>query len=84
MRQRGSEVIAKKRRGRRQPKTTGRRILLSLRVLPPFLKELDSYRKPLKLSRSAAVVRLTSERLESLKDPAEKLWEPDEITGSKI
>jgi hypothetical protein len=67
--------MAKKRRGKGRRKITSGRILLSVRVLPPFLKELDNYRKPLKLSRSAAVVKLTSERLENLKDPAEKLWQ---------
>ena len=40
-----------------------------------FLKDLDAYRKPLKLSRPAALVKLASEHLAGLKEPAEKLWE---------
>ena len=41
----------------------------------PFLKDLDTYRKPLKLSRPAAFVKLATEDLTGLKEPAEKLWE---------
>jgi hypothetical protein len=39
------------------------------------LKDLDAYRKPLKLSRPAALVKLATEHLAGLKEPAEKLWE---------
>jgi len=35
----------------------------------------DAYRKPLKLSRSAALVKLATDHLAELKEPAEKLWE---------
>ena len=48
---------------------------ISCRVQKPFLKDLDSYRKPLKLSRPAALVKLATEHLAGLKEPAEKLWE---------
>jgi len=40
-----------------------------------FLKDLDAYRKPLKLSRAAALVKLATDHLMGLKEPAEKLWE---------
>jgi hypothetical protein len=50
-------------------------ISISCRVQKPFLKDLDAYRKPLKLSRSAALVKLATEHLTGLKEPAEKLWE---------
>jgi hypothetical protein len=50
-------------------------ITISCRVQKPFLKDLDAYRKPLKLSRPAALVRLATEHLAGLKEPAEKLWE---------
>src|SRR5215510_6655611 len=50
-------------------------ISISCRVQKPFLKDLDAYRKPLKLSRSAAQVKLATEHLTGLKEPAEKLWE---------
>ena len=48
---------------------------ISCRVQKPFLKDLDAYRKPLKLSRPAALVKLATEHLAGLKEPAEKLWE---------
>jgi hypothetical protein len=41
----------------------------------PFLKDLDAYREPLKLSRSAALVKIATDYFASLKNPAEKLWE---------
>jgi hypothetical protein len=44
---------------------------ISCRVQKPFLKDLDAYRKPLKLSRSAALVRLATEHVAGLKEPAE-------------
>ena len=50
-------------------------ISISCRVQKPFLKDLDAYRKPLKLSRPAALVKLATEHLGGLKEPAEKLWE---------
>jgi hypothetical protein len=50
-------------------------ISINCRVQKPFLKDLDAYRKPLKLSRSAALVRLATEHVAGLKEPAEKLWE---------
>jgi hypothetical protein len=50
-------------------------ISISCRVQKPFLKDLDAYRKPLKLSRSAVLVKLATEHLTGLKEPAEKLWE---------
>jgi hypothetical protein len=50
-------------------------ISISCRVQKPVLKDLDAYRKPLKLSRSAALVKLATEHLAALKEPAEKLWE---------
>jgi hypothetical protein len=49
--------------------------LISCRVQKPVLKDLDAYRKPLKLSRPAALVKLATEHLAGLKEPAEKLWE---------
>jgi hypothetical protein len=49
-------------------------ISISCRVQKPVLKDLDAYRKPLKLSRPAAV-KLATEHLAGLKEPAEKLWE---------
>jgi hypothetical protein len=48
---------------------------IGCRVQKPFLKDLDAYRKPLKLSRSAALVKLATEHVAGLKEPAEKLWE---------
>jgi hypothetical protein len=48
---------------------------INCRVQKPFLKDLDAYRKPLKLSRPAALVKLATEHLAGLKEPAEKLWE---------
>jgi hypothetical protein len=48
---------------------------ISCRVQKPFLKDLDAYRKPLKLSRSAALIKLATEHVAGLKEPAEKLWE---------
>src|SRR5215510_5673876 len=50
-------------------------ILISCRVQKPFLKDLDVYRKPLKLSRPAALVKLATKHVAGLKGPAEKLWE---------
>ena len=50
-------------------------ISVSCRVQKPVLKDLDAYRKPLKLSRSAALVKLAAEHLAGLKEPAEKMWE---------
>ena len=50
-------------------------ILISCRVHEPVLKDLDAYRKPLKLSRSVALVKLATDHLAGLKEPAEKLWE---------
>jgi len=50
-------------------------ILINCRVPKPFLKDLDAYRKSLKLSRPAALVKLATEHLAGLKEPAEKLWE---------
>ena len=50
-------------------------ISISCRVQKPFLKDLDAYRKPLKLSRPAALEKLATERLAGLKEPAERLWE---------
>ena len=48
---------------------------ISCRVQKPVLKDLDAYRKSLKLSRPAALVKLATEQLAGLKQPAEKLWE---------
>ena len=50
-------------------------ISINCRAQKPLLKDLDTYRKPLKLSRPAALVKLATERLAGLKEPAEKLWE---------
>ena len=50
-------------------------ISISCRVQKPVLKDLDAYRKTLKLSRPAALVKLATEQLAGLKEPAEKLWE---------
>ena len=50
-------------------------ISTSCPVQKPVLKDLDAYRKPLKLSRSAALVKLATDHLAGLKEPAEKLWE---------
>ena len=50
-------------------------ISISCRVQKPVFKDLDTYRKPLKLSRPAALVKLATEHLAGLKEPAEKLWE---------
>ena len=50
-------------------------ILINCRVQKPFLKDLDAYRKSLKLSRPAALVKLATDHLAGLKEPAEKLWE---------
>ena len=50
-------------------------ISINCRVQKPFLKDLDAYRKSLKLSRPAALVKLATEHLAGLKEPAEKLWE---------
>ena len=50
-------------------------ISINCRVQKPFLKDLDAYRKPLKLSRAAALVKLANDHLVRLKESAEKLWE---------
>ena len=50
-------------------------ISISCRVQKPVLKDLDAYRKELKLSRSAALIKLATDHLAGLKEPAEKLWE---------
>jgi len=50
-------------------------ISISCRVQKPVLKDLEAYRKSLKLSRSAALVKLATDHLARLKEPAEKLWE---------
>src|SRR5215470_16141005 len=50
-------------------------ISISCQVQKPVLKDLNAYRKPLKLSRSAALVKLATDHLAGLKEPAEKLWE---------
>jgi hypothetical protein len=50
-------------------------ILISCRVHEPVLKDLDAYRKSLELSRSSALVKLATDHLAGLKEPAEKLWE---------
>jgi hypothetical protein len=50
-------------------------ISISCRVQKPVLKDLDAYRKPLKLSRPAALAKLATEHLAGLQEPAEKLWE---------
>jgi len=52
-----------------------RKLDINCRVQKPFLKDLDAYRKVLKLSRPASMVKLTTEHLAGLKEPAEKLWE---------
>jgi len=50
-------------------------ISINCRVQKLFLKDLDAYRKPLKLSRGADLVKLATDHLMGLKEPAEKLWE---------
>ena len=50
-------------------------ISISCRVQKPVLKDLDAYRKSLELSRSSALVKLATDHLAGLKEPAEKLWE---------
>jgi len=50
-------------------------ISISCRVQKPVSKDLDACRKSLKLSRSAALVKLATDHLAGLKEPAEKLWE---------
>ena len=50
-------------------------ISISCRVQKPVLKDLDVYRKSLKLSRSAAFIKLATDHLAGLKEPAEKMWE---------
>ena len=50
-------------------------ISISCRVQKSVLKDLDVYRKSLKLSRSAALAKLATDHLAGLKEPAEKLWE---------
>ena len=50
-------------------------ISISCRVQKSVLKDLDVYRKSLKLSRSAALVKLATDHLAGLKEPAEKMWQ---------
>ena len=50
-------------------------ISISCRVQKPVLKDLDAYRKLLKLSRPDALVKLATDHLAGLKEPAEKMWE---------
>ena len=52
-------------------------ILINCRVQKPFLKDLDAYRKSLKLSRPAALVKLATVHLPGRKEPPEKVWEGD-------
>ena len=49
-------------------------ISINCRVQKSVLKDLDAYRKSLKLSRSAALVKLATDHLAGLKEPAEKMW----------
>src|SRR5690348_8627418 len=62
---------------KKQIATVDRRLgsLITCRVQKPVLRDLDTYRKPLKLSRPAALVKLATEHLAELKEPAERLWE---------
>ena len=62
--------------------TVNRKVGTSIicRLQKPFLKDLDAYRKPLKLSRSAALVKIATEHFASFKSPAENLWEGVEQT----
>ena len=57
--------------------TVNRKLAISVncRMQKPFLKDLDAFRKTLKLSRPAALVKLATEHLAGLKEPAEKMWE---------
>jgi hypothetical protein len=66
--------MATKKRSPRRRGTFQRSVLIGCRVQKPFLKDLDTYRKALKLSRPA-FVKLDTEHLAGLKEPAEKLWE---------
>ena len=54
-------------------------ILISCRVHEPVLKDLDAYRESLKLSRSAALVKLATDHLARLKEPASTLTLPDYV-----
>ena len=67
--------MATKKRSPRRRGPSQRSVLIGCRVQKPFLKDLDTYRKPLKLSRPAAFLKLATEHLAGLKEPAEKLWE---------
>jgi hypothetical protein len=67
--------MATKKRSARRRGPSQRSVLIGCRVQKPFLKDLDTYRKPLNLSRPAAFVKLATEHLAGLKEPAEKLWE---------
>jgi hypothetical protein len=66
--------MATKKRSPRRRETSQKSVLIGRRVQKPFLKDLDTYRKPLKLSRPAAFVKLATEHLAGLKEPAEKMW----------
>ena len=66
--------MATKKRSPRRRGTSQKSVLIGCRVQKPFLKDLDTYRKPLKLSRPAAFVKLATEHLAGLKEPAEKMW----------
>ena len=70
---RGDEMPRRKKRIAAVHRQPG--ISISCRVQKPVLKDLDVYRKSLKLSRSAALIRLATDHLAGLKEPAEKMWE---------
>jgi hypothetical protein len=53
--------MATKKRSPRRRGTSQKSVLIGCRVQKPFLKDLDTYRKPLKLSRPAAFVKLATE-----------------------
>ena len=67
--------MATKKRSPRRRGTSQKCVLVGCRVQKPFLKDIDTYRRPLKLSRPAAFVKLATEHLAGLKEPAEKMWE---------
>src|SRR5215472_808469 len=71
--QRFGEMAKRKKRKATVTRKLG--ISINCRVQKPFLKDLDAYRKLLKLSRAAALVKLATDHLVRLKEPAEKLWE---------
>jgi hypothetical protein len=54
-------------------------ISISCRVRKSVLKDLDAYRESLKLSRSAALVKLATDHLARLKEPASTLTLPDYV-----